>query len=195
MTKALLIVDVQNDFIEGGSLGVTGGESVALNTAELLLNTHYDVVITTQDWHIKPGNHWAETPDYVDTWPVHCAANTNGSAVRAELAAAVLAKVQEQSDLRYLRIIKGEYEAAYSGFEGRDFMGGTKKVEELIRDLDVTEIDVVGLATDHCVRATVLDALTAGFTVNVLTDYVAGVDAERSAAALVEMEKAGATLV
>jgi len=74
-------------------------------------------------------------------------------------------------------------------------MGGTKKVEELIRDLDVTEIDVVGLATDHCVRATVLDALTAGFTVNVLTDYVAGVDAERSAAALVEMEKAGATLV
>jgi len=195
MTKALLIVDVQNDFIEGGSLGVTGGESVALNTAELLINTHYDAVITTQDWHIEPGNHWAETPDYVDTWPVHCAANTNGSAVRAELAAAVLAKVQEQSDLRYLRIVKGEYEAAYSGFEGRDFMGGTKKVEELIRDLDVTEIDVVGLATDHCVRATVLDALTAGFAVNVLTDYVAGVDPERSAAALVEMEKAGATLI
>lgn len=74
-------------------------------------------------------------------------------------------------------------------------MGGTKKVEELIRDLDVTEIDVVGLATDHCVRATVLDALTAGFAVNVLTDYVAGVDPERSAAALVEMEKAGATLI
>jgi nicotinamidase/pyrazinamidase len=195
MTKGLLIVDVQNDFIEGGSLAVAGGEKVALTLAEHLLDANYHAIITTQDWHIEPGNHWAETPDYVDTWPVHCEANTAGAVIRPELAAAIVSKVEEQRSLRYLRIVKGEYEAAYSGFEGRDFLGGNQKVPELIRELDVDELDIVGLATDHCVRATVLDALKAGFKVNVLTDYVAGVDPERSKAALTEMEAAGATLV
>jgi nicotinamidase/pyrazinamidase len=196
MTKALLIVDVQNDFIEGGSLGVKGGENVALTLAEYLLQADdYSAIITTQDWHRDPGAHWSENPDYVDSWPVHCEAETSGSAIRPELAVSILEKVNDNPNLHFVRIIKGEYEAAYSGFEGRDFLGSVQdSVADLIRSIDVTDLDIVGLATDHCVRATALDALAEGFNVTILTDYVAGVDAERSQAALTELSTAGATL-
>lgn len=198
MTKALLIVDVQNDFIEGGSLGVEGGRKVALTLAEHVLESNdYTAIITTQDWHIDPGTHWAEDPDYTDTWPVHCAANTQGAAVRPELAAAILEKVTENANLHYVRIVKGEYEAAYSGFEGRDYLDVRKgtAVEKLIKNLGVTELDVVGIATDHCVKATALDALAAGFTVNILTGYIAGVNPERSQEALEQVRNAGAVLI
>lgn len=190
MTKALILIDVQNDFIEGGSLAVTGGEKVALGLAEFLETADYDTIITTQDWHINPGNHWAETPDYVDTWPVHCAANTDGAAIRQELADAL----DKTPAVRH-NILKGQFKAAYSGFEGTHAADPDVNLVELLFKLGIDELDVAGLATDHCVRATVLDGLKNNIKVNVLTDFIAGVDANRSTAALKEMEDAGAKLI
>ena len=196
MTSALFIVDVQNDFIEGGALAVTGGEKVALSLAEALdRNEHNemfcfpDIIITSQDWHINPGNHWSETPDFVDTWPVHCAAETEGAALHPALAAAIQRRVE--AGAKHIEIVKGEYEAAYSGFEGRAKNGQTETVAELLRNLGVDALEVVGIATDHCVKATVLDAAKAGFNTFVLTDFIAGVDEERSREAMIEMDKAG----
>lgn len=202
MTSALIIVDVQNDFIEGGSLGVQGGEKVALGIAKKLRaeaqgkgtdNFHFPkIIVTTQDWHINPGNHWSDNPDYVDTWPVHCAANTEGAAIHDELASAI----DEAQDNAYelLKIVKGEHEAAYSGFEGRAWkLNGEKtSLTTLLREMGVEALEVVGIATDHCVKATVLDALADGFRVVVHTQLIAGVDAERSHEALIEMGAAGA---
>ena len=197
MTSALFIVDMQNDFIEGGALAVTGGEKATLSLAEqLMLNEHSDdfvfpdIIITSQDWHINPGNHWSENPDYVDTWPVHCAAETEGAAIRKELAEAIAHRVA--AGAIHLEIVKGEYEAAYSAFEGRAKNGGLKTVTHLLHDLGVDALEVVGIATDHCVKATVLDGLEAGFRVYVLTEFIAGVDEARSREAILEMGEAGA---
>lgn len=195
MTNAIFIVDVQNDFIEGGSLAVNGGENVARNLATHLDQTNYDYIITSQDWHKDPGEHWAETPDYVDTWPVHCAAGTEG----AEIHPVLFKQLGVEQDIAgkevVVNIVKGEFEAAYSGFEGR-VLGEDKqkKVADHLNELEIDHLYVVGLATDHCVRATALDALKAGFKVTVLTDYVAGVDVDRSARAIKELETAGATI-
>lgn len=192
MTKtAFLIVDVQNDFIEGGSLGVTGGERVAIDVANHLNNTNrYNYVITTQDWHIDPGNHWAETPDYVDTWPVHCAAGTTGADIHEELNMAL-----EATTIPRVKIFKGEYVAAYSGFEGRVEGVDNVTVAEHLKALGITKLTVVGIATDHCVKETVLHALAAGFKVNVVTSMVAGVDPDRSVEALNAMRNAGAVTI
>lgn len=186
MTNAIFIVDVQNDFIEGGSLGVNGGEQVALDLTQYLPTANYDKVITSQDWHKDPGDHWHETPNFVDTWPVHCAADTFGAEIREELNTVL-------PDNR-ITIVKGEYEAAYSGFEGRIPGNLGVTVADALKEAGITHLDVVGIATDHCVKATVLHALEAGFTVTVLTKFIAGVDAVRSVEALKEMETAGATL-
>lgn len=188
MKTAIFIVDVQNDFIEGGSLGVAGGEQVALNLVEHLNTVTYDTIITSQDWHKDPGNHWAENPDYIDTWPVHCAADTFGAEIRKELNDTINTLPTDRTV-----IVKGEYEAAYSGFEGRIPNRETTVAEALHAD-GIENLFIVGIATDHCVKATVLHALEAGFKVTVLTDFVAGVDAERSKEALTEMENAGAIL-
>lgn len=196
MVNALFIVDVQNDFVEGGSLGVDGGLEVARRLVEHLDTTTYDYIITSQDWHKDPGDHWSETPDYVDTWPVHCEAGTEG----AELVPALFQKLGIMQDTTgnelIISVLKGEWEAAYSGFEGRVSRGDRyQPVAEYVAQRDITDLDVAGIATDHCVRATVLDALKAGFNVNVLTNFIAGVDPVRSTAALEEMKVAGATLV
>lgn len=185
MTKALIIVDVQNDFVEGGSLAVTGGRAVAAKLVDHLKTTDYDVVVTTQDWHVDPGDHWAETPNYTTTWPVHCEANTTGSELVEGL--------EEALPLDRVQIHKGQYEAAYSGFEGETVIG-QEPLEAVLKTNGVTEVVVTGIATDHCVKATAHDALKAGFDVTILTDYVAGVDADASAQALKELADAGATV-
>lgn len=188
---ALLIVDAQNDFTEGGSLGVTGATE-AYEHLRAHLATHaddYDLLVTTQDWHIDPGPHWSTTPDYVDTWPVHCQAGTSG----AELAPLVRETLAEHADLPRLEVRKGQHRAAYSGFEGTVPDSG-RPLAEALREQGVTDLTVVGVATDHCVRATVLDALREGFHVRVLTDQIAAVDPARGRDALAEMERAGASL-
>ena len=190
MTRALIVVDVQNDFCEGGSLPVTGGARVASDIGELLHHwtrqddqaPSYDVVVATKDHHVDPGHHWSREPDFLDTWPVHCKVGTDGEAFHPNLD-------PQPFDAIFL---KGEHEAAYSGFEGRSAGGHT--LADWLREHQVDEVHVCGLATDHCVRATALDSVKEGFSTRVLTELCAGVAEETTEAALEQMRDAGVTL-
>lgn len=188
MSRALLIVDVQNDFTEDGALAVAGGDAVAAAvTAFLAAHTgDYAVIIASRDWHDADGDnggHFADGPDYVDSWPVHCVAGTTGAAYDPLLA----------TDAVTHHVLKGQGRPAYSMFEGQTEAGET--VGAILTGAGVLSADVVGLATDHCVRASALDAIAHGVRVRILTDLVAGVAAETSDAALAELVHAGAELV
>lgn len=182
MTRALIVVDVQNDFCEGGSLAVQGGAQVAARISALLASDHgYDVVVATRDRHIDPGAHFSDTPDFVDSWPPHCVDGTPGAEFHPNL---------EFRDFDGI-FDKGAHEAAYSGFEGTDQSAGGIGLDAFLRSHDVTDVDIVGLATDHCVRATAMDALSAEYDTSVLLDLTAAVTPE-SVPALVEYwEEAG----
>ncbi len=188
--RALIVVDVQNDFCEGGSLPVLGGTRVASDIADLLQARAqglpgapgYDVVVATKDHHIDPGGHWAETPDYAQSWPVHCRVGTEGEAFHPSLDHAPFDAI----------FLKGEHQAAYSGFEGHAADG--TPLADWLRAHQVGAVDVCGLATDHCVRATALDAVSAGFTTTVLTALCAGVAPETTDAAVEEMRAAGVAI-
>jgi len=190
MTRALIVVDVQNDFCAGGSLPVAGGARVASEIGELLHHwtrqdpkaPAYDHVVATKDHHIDPGRHWAQEPDYVETWPVHCQVGTDGEAFHPNLD-------PQPFDAIFL---KGEHAAAYSGFEGRTTSGDG--LADWLRRHGVERVDVCGLATDYCVRATALDARSEGFETRVLTAMCAGVAPESTEAALTEMRAAGIAL-
>lgn len=187
MTRALVLVDIQNDFTEGGSLAVEGGAEVARRAAELVLAEHdgYAAVVATADWHEDPGEHWAAdgaAPDFASSWPVHCAAGTPGADFHPSLTPAL-----PHVDAVFR---KGRREAAYSGFEGTSDDG--TGLAEWLRAKGVTHLDVAGIATDHCVRATVLDGLREGFEVTLIEDLVAGVAPETTERALKEMRAAGA---
>jgi nicotinamidase/pyrazinamidase len=188
MSRALIIVDVQNDFCEGGSLAVAGGTGVARAITDLLHQEtgRYDAVVGTRDWHVDPGAHFAAEPDWVDTWPPHCVAGTPGAASHPDLD---VASVQAW-------FTKGEHAAAYSGFEGAtDDDGRRVALAPWLRARGIGEIDVVGIATDHCVRATALDAVAQGFATRVLLDLTAGVAPQTTATALAALRDAGAELV
>ncbi|MEU8459534.1 isochorismatase family protein [Streptomyces sp. NPDC029003] len=192
MHRALIVVDVQNDFCEGGSLAVTGGADVAAAITELIgqSTAGYRHVVATRDHHIDPGPHFARPPaepDYETSWPVHCVAGTEGVGFHPNFAPAVASgAVSAVFD-------KGAYEAAYSGFEGADENGA--KLTDWLREHEVSEVDVVGIATDHCVKATALDSARAGFTTRVLLDLTAAVAPHTTARALEDLAAAGVTLV
>ncbi|MFD8205749.1 nicotinamidase [Streptomyces sp. NPDC059695] len=192
MHRALIVVDVQNDFCEGGSLAVTGGADVAAAITDLVGQTagsSYRHVVATRDHHVDPGGHFApagEEPDYVSSWPVHCVAGTEGVGFHPNFAPAVASGAIDAV------FDKGAYSAAYSGFEGFDENGLT--LADWLRSRDVTEVDVVGIATDHCVRATALDAAREGFRTHVLLDLTAGVAEATTDRALEELRAAGVTL-
>ncbi len=178
--RALIVVDVQNDFCEGGSLAVEGGAAVAAAISGHLRTATYDHVVATRDHHVDPGAHFSATPDYVDTWPPHCIAGTPGAELHPKIAA-----------LEGPVVEKGTRQDAdaYSGFQATS-------LTDLLRDAGVKRVLVGGLATDVCVKATVLDALAAGFETTVLADAVAAVDVEEGDGdrALDEMVRAGATI-
>lgn len=180
MSKVLLIVDVQNDFVEGGSLGVEGGVALAHSLAELLdsRGDEFDHVAVTQDWHIEPGTHFSDTPDFVDTWPVHCVADTKGAAVVEVLRESLMKRGVSAI------VHKGMFEAAYSGFEG--FMEDGTTLETGLKELEVTELIIVGIATDHCIRATAIDAANAGFNTTVWSEYCVGITPETAHKTLTE---------
>lgn len=186
MIRALLIIDVQNDFTEGGALGVDGGGAVAAAiTAHLVAHPRrYGVVVASRDWHDADndnGGHFAldAAPDFAGTWPVHCVAGTDGAEYHAALDTALID----------IHVRKGQGVPAYSIFEGRTSEG--RSLAAALDDLNVTAVDVVGIATDYCVRASALDAAATGRPVRVLSDLVAGVAADSSAAALAELAAAG----
>jgi nicotinamidase/pyrazinamidase len=182
--RALIVVDVQNDFCEGGSLAVTGGAAVAAAVSERLRadDGPWDHVVATRDHHVDPGAHFSDTPDFVDSWPPHCRVGTPGASFHPELDVARIEAV----------FSKGEYAAAYSGFEGAE--PGGAALADWLRERGVDAVDVVGIATDHCVRATALDAAAAGFTTTVLLDLCAGVAPETTERALDELRGAAVTV-
>jgi nicotinamidase/pyrazinamidase len=187
MSRALLIVDVQNDFTEGGALAVAGGDAVA-SAVSAFLEAHaadYEVIIASRDWHDAAGDnggHFAAEPDYVDSWPVHCVAGTPGADYDP----------LPVTDAVTHHVRKGQGKPAYSMFEGVTDAGDT--VGAVLTQEGVLSADVVGIATDHCVRASALDALAHGVRVRVFTDLIAGVAPETSTAALAELAHAGAEL-
>ena len=182
--RALIIVDVQNDFCEGGSLAVAGGAEVAAGISVALAspNRRWDSVVATKDFHIDPGAHFSAAPDYVDSWPPHCVVGTPGTDFHPNLA----------TDRIQAVFTKGEHEAAYSGFQGHS---GQTGLAEWLRDHDVSTVDIVGIATDHCVRATALDAVKAGFATTVILDLTAGVAASTVDSAMDRMRRAGVELI
>jgi len=188
MHRALIVVDVQNDFCEGGSLAVKGGADVAASITDLIGQSagEYRHVVATRDRHIDPGPHFSDQPDYVTSWPVHCVAGTEGVGFHPNFAPAVASGAVDAV------FDKGAYAAAYSGFEGADENGAG--LAEWLRSRGVTEVDVVGIATDHCVRATALDAAREGFTTRVLLDLTAGVAPGTVEQALVQLRDAGVLL-
>ncbi|SEP06210.1 nicotinamidase [Trujillonella endophytica] len=183
MTRALLVIDVQNDFCEGGSLAVAGGSDVAAGISEHTRTAggDYAHVVATRDHHVDPGSHFSPAPDFVDSWPAHCVVGTGGVDLHPRLDRGPLEAVFD----------KGEYAAAYSGFEARS--AGTP-LAEWLRSRGVDAVDVVGIATDHCVRATALDAVAEGFRTRVLLDLTAGVSPATTEAALEQLRTAGVEL-
>jgi nicotinamidase/pyrazinamidase len=183
MTRALIVVDVQNDFCEGGSLAVTGGAAVAAAISEHMRTAagEYAHVVATRDHHIDPGAHFAEHPDYLDTWPPHCVVGTGGVNLHPALDHEPLQAVFD----------KGEHAAAHSGFEGRS---QRTPLADWLRSRGVDAVDIVGIATDHCVRATALDAVGQGFATRVLLHLTAGVAEASTEAALDQLRTAGVEL-
>ena len=181
--RALLIVDVQNDFCEGGSLAVDGARGVVRAINALLSGRHgYDHVVATKDYHVDPGTHFAAHPDYVDSWPRHCVAGTGGADFHPALDTDPIEAV----------FYKGAHEAAYSGFEGES---DGVRLAEWLRARGVDEVDIVGIATDYCVRETAADAVREGFTTRVLVDLTAGVAPGSTEKAIDEMRWRGVELV
>jgi nicotinamidase/pyrazinamidase len=189
MSKALFIVDVQKDFTEGGALGVVGGDAVASGISAHLAEHagEYAIIVASRDWHDAEGDnrgHFASgEPDYESTWPVHCVAETPGADYHPALDLSAISH----------HVKKGQGEPAYSLFEGVTDEGAT--VAEVLEEHGVIDVDIVGLATDYCVRASALDAIEHGRHVRVLTDLIAGVASESSQAALAELAHAGAEIV
>jgi nicotinamidase/pyrazinamidase len=182
--RALIVVDVQNDFCEGGSLAVTGGAAVAGAISQWLRSTPYDHVVATRDHHIDPGPHFSDAPDFVDTWPPHCRAGTAGASFHPDLD---VARIEAMFD-------KGSFAAAYSGFEGSE-TGGSVLREWLLERGITDDVHIAGIATDHCVRATAPDAVQAELTTGVLMHLCAGVLPDTTEKAIAEMRAAGVTLI
>lgn len=204
MAKALIIVDVQNDFCAGGALATDRGAKVASLISEYVEDNHhqYEAVVATQDWHIDPGAHFSDTPDFVDSWPVHCVANTEGAEIHPNL------------DTDYIEAYfrKGRYEAAYSGFEGLqapeesvmtgehepgatlDDEGPKTPLADWLDEREIQDVDIVGIATDYCVLATAKDAVDAGYETCVLIDLTAPVHEDKLDEVIAEMEDEGITV-
>ncbi|WP_149259450.1 isochorismatase family protein [Actinomadura sp. K4S16] len=182
--KALIIVDVQNDFCEGGSLAVAGGAAVATAISEYVAahRSEYAHIVATRDFHLDPGGHFSAEPDFADTWPPHCVIGTPGADFHPNLALAPIEAV----------FSKGRETAAYSGFEG--FSDDETTLADWLAARGVDSVDVVGIATDHCVRATAVDAVRAGLRTTVLLDLTAGVSKATVDRALDELAQEGIVL-
>jgi nicotinamidase/pyrazinamidase len=178
--RALVIVDVQNDFCEGGSLAVAGGGQVARAISQYLESGGYDHVVASRDFHIDPGGHFSAHPDFVNSWPRHCVVGTGGAGFHPDLDTSHIATV----------FSKGAHEAAYSAFDGADEAG--TPLAAWLRERGVDELDVVGIATDYCVRATTISAAQQGFRTRVLLGLTAGVDPTTTAESIDAMRAAGA---
>ena len=191
MARALLVIDVQVDFCEGGALGCDGGAQVASDITKYLKanRENYDFVIASRDWHAPNsanGGHFppeGREPDFINDWPLHCIAGEPGAEYHPNL----------DTSLIDIHIKKGQGAHGYSIFEGIDEDGTS--FEEVLKQHAINEVDVVGIATDYCVRASSLDANQAGLNVRVITSLTAGVSPKSTEAAIDEMVDAGVSVV
>ena len=183
-----MVVDVQADFVEGGSLGVTGGLQVAAMIARHIrhFKAEYQFVVASRDFHEDAPDHISATPDFVTTWPPHCMAGTPGVAFVPSIQNLVREKLIQAV------VTKGRHSAAYSAFEGLDPRG--HYLLDVLKENRIDQIDVCGIATDYCVRASALDARKNAFQVRVLVNLCAAVKEETGLQALEEMKAAGCQL-
>ena len=181
--RALIVVDVQRDFCEGGSLAVAGGADLAGAISNYLADgADYRHVVATQDFHIDPGDHFSDHPDYISSWPPHCRAGSTGADFHPDLDPSRFEAVFR----------KGAYDAGYSGFSGAD--DSETPLADWLRQREIDEVDIVGIATDHCVRRTAEDATEEGFATRILVDLTAGVGEKSTAAAIEALRAAGVTI-
>ena len=201
MSKALIVVDVQPTFCEGGELGVEGGNATADKIADYVHDhaKDYAYMATTQDWHIEPGSHWSDHPDFVDTWPKHGVAGSPGAELHS--------KIRELGITHHFK--KGQYSAAYSGFEGiedntdkiqsREELAAAKAsgvtLADALAQAGVDQVDVVGIAGSHCVKETALDAIKLGYQVTVFEDLTVPVSEDQGIEARKAMAQAGIRLL
>lgn len=195
MSRALVVVDVERDFVEGGSLAVPGGLAVASGVHDLISGPgrrHYKKIVATKDWHNPAGDnggHFHADPDFTDTWPGHCVAHSEGAMFAPGLDA-----IHFDDEFH-----KGWDEPAYSGFQGKSARNSTTSLDAYLQFYGLSELDVCGIASTHCVKATVLDALDLGYIVRVLSDLTVGVNIDGTGRAhkeaLAEMEAAGAVII
>jgi nicotinamidase/pyrazinamidase len=188
-----VVVDVQRDFCDdqpGATLGVPFGGKVAGLIGDHLRSSidDYDLLVLTGDWHVDPGAHFSESPDYRDSWPRHCVAGTDGAAWHPQLEAA-LSDIEGRVPTAVIR--KGSHQAAYSGFEGFE-ESDSRSLDEVLRGASIESLDIVGIATDHCVNATATDALKCGYSIRVLGALTASVDAGRGVECLAALADGGA---
>ena len=189
MSKAILVVDVQNDFCEGGSLAVAGGAAVAKKISEFLKSSSYDLIVASRDWHDSDNDnsgHFAESglePNYKTSWPVHCVASSEGANYHPNL----------DLDLIQEHVFKGQGAHGYSAFEGVTEAGGT--LANLLSERGIDQLDVVGIATDHCVLASALDAKKLGLAVRVISSLTAGVSPESTERAIDSLIDSGVEVV
>lgn len=191
--RCLVVVDVQRDFCDDqpdASLGVPFGGQVAGLIGDYLTTSidDYDLLVLTGDWHVDPGPHFSDTPDYLDSWPSHCVAGTIGASWHPRLDAA-LGEIAGRVPTVVIR--KGMHQAAYSGFEGSEQIGD-KSLDDVLRASGIESLDIVGIATDHCVAATAADALGNGYTTRVLGGLTAAVDKTRGVESLATLAAQGA---
>ena len=188
MRNALLIVDVQVDFVEGGSLGVQGGLNVAAMIARHIrhFKNEYEFVVASRDYHENAPDHISDHPDFQITWPPHCMVGTPG----AQFVPTIQNLVRE----KYIHevVTKGRNAAAYSAFDALDKRG--HPLLDVLQEHRVDHVDVCGIATDYCVRASALDARKHEYQVRVLTNLCAAVKEETGLQALEEMKAAGCQL-
>jgi nicotinamidase/pyrazinamidase len=185
MRNALLVVDVQVDFVEGGSLGVKNGLQTAAMIARHVRHFKYEYqfVVASRDYHEDAPDHISATPDYVNTWPPHCMVGTPG--------ASFVPTIQNLVREKYIQevVTKGRHAAAYSAFDGLDKRG--HPLLDVLKEQRIDHIDVCGIATDYCVRASALDARKNAFQVRVLVNLCAAVNEATGLQALEEMKAAG----
>lgn len=182
--RAIIVVDPQPDFFEGGPLPIEGATRACEKIAAHLRDRgdRYSMTIVTQDWHVDPVGHWSKDPDYITSWPVHCVADSRGAEIHSSL-------IDQDWDVV---IRKGQYDAAYSGFEGTNDVG--RSLANALSSAEVDAVTVVGFATDYCVLATALDARALGLEVDVVLDLCAGVADETTREAVAVMAEAGVTI-
>ena len=181
--RALIVVDVQRDFCEGGALAVAGGAALAGAISNYLADgPDCRHVVATQDFHIDPGDHFSDHPDYISSWPPHCRAGSIGADFHPDLDAGRFEAVFR----------KGAYDAGYSGFGGADDCGTL--LADWLRQREIDEVDIVGIATDHCVRRTAEDAAKTGLATRILLDLTVGVGEKSTAAAIEALRSAGVTI-